>query len=150
MGKSAKKTTSPRKRQLSTPDGARLLLSGYLLVFLLCQLFTFEKFPTLLEGIGLGVMATAVAIILVMLQLLAMPFLIGLRVPTGVKKASAVAVFGAMSLLTGLEIAAFAAERTVLFGATFDLPGGAWSLCLLAALWALLLWVMFSKSSAKQ
>ena len=149
MGKSAKKTTSPRKRQLSTP-GARLLLSGYLLVFLLCQLFTFEKFPTLLEGIGLGVMATATAIILVMLQLLAMPFLIGLRVPTGVKKASAVAVFGAMSLLTGLEIAAFAAERTVLFGATFDLPGGAWSLCLLAALWALLLWVMFSKSSAKQ
>ena len=146
MGKSAKKTTSPRKRQLSTPDGARLLLSGYLLVFLLCQLFTFEKFPTLLESIGLGVMATVAAIILVVLQLLATPSLIGLRVPTRVKKASAVSVFGAMLVLTGLEIAAFTVERTVLFGATLDLPGGAWSLCLLAALWALLLWVTFSKS----
>ena len=146
MGKSAKKTTSPRKRQLSTPDGARLLLSGYLLVFLLCQLFTFEKFPALLESIGLGAMATAAAIILVVSQLLAMPFLIGLRVPTRVKKASAVSVFGAMLVLTGLEIAAFTVERTVLFGATLDLPGGAWSLCLLAALWALLLWVTFSKS----
>ncbi len=146
MKKTTKRQRSAKTHQLSTPEGARLLLGGYLLVFLLCQLFTFEKFPTLLESIGLGAMATAAAIILVVSQLLAMPSLIGLRVPTRVKKASAVSVFGAMLVLTGLEIAAFTVERTVLFGATLDLPGGAWSLWLLAALWALLLWVTFSKS----
>ena len=146
MKKTTKRQRPAKTHQLSTPEGARLLLGGYLLVFLLCQLFTFEKFPTLLESIGLGVMATVAAIILVVLQLLATPSLIGLRVPTRVKKASAVSVFGAMLVLTGLEIAAFTVGRTVLFGATLDLPGGAWSLCLLAALWALLLWVTFSKS----
>ena len=146
MKKTTKRQRPAKTHQLSNPEGARLLLGGYLLVFLLCQLFTFEKFPTLLESIGLGAMATVAAIILVVLQLLATPSLIGLRVPTRVKKASAVSVFGAMLVLTGLEIAAFTVERTVLFGATLDLPGGAWSLCLLAALWALLLWVTFSKS----
>ena len=147
MKKSAAKQTKQSKKVWRTPvDSYQLILAGYIVVFLLAQLFSFDKFPAQLEAIGLGGWSVAVAIILVMVELLAVPFLIGLSMPKTLSLASRVAVYLSVILLTVLEVFAYMAGATIIFGASLDLPGGLWSVFLLIAMWMLLLWVAVSGS----
>ena len=46
----------------------------------------------------------------------------------------------ALLLLTLLEGMAFYHGVSIIFGATFDLPGGSWSLLFLAGVWILAIW----------
>ena len=132
----AKNSKKPKSTNRTTN-----IASGYLVVLLLAQLFAFEKFPSMLESIGLGDWSTVVAIVLALAQLLALPFLIGLKLPTRLVFASFVSVFVALVLLSVLEVMALISDATILFGATLDLPGGFWSICLLLALWVLYAWI---------
>ena len=138
-GKNSKKPKSTNRT--TNIASLRLILGGYLVVLLLAQLFAFEKFPSMLESIGLGDWSTVVAIVLALAQLLALPFLIGLKLPARLVFASFVSVFVALVLLSVLEVMALISDATILFGATLDLPGGFWSICLLLALWVLYGWI---------
>ena len=129
----AKSSKKPKSTNHTTNIASlRLILGGYLVVLLLAQLFAFEKFPSMLESIGLGDWSTVVAIVLALAQLLALPFLIGLKLPTRLVFASFVSVFVALVLLSVLEVMALISDATILFGATLDLPGAFSSICLLS------------------
>ena len=57
----AKSSKKPKSTNRNTNIASlRLILGGYLVVFLLAQLFTFEKFPSMIESIGLGDWSTLV------------------------------------------------------------------------------------------
>lgn len=128
-------------RQLSLTRAARLILAFYLLMMLLGQLFTFERFPTLLRGIGFGEWSALIAALLVALELLAMPWLIELQMERRLRTLSAVSAALSLSVLSLLELAAHCQGSTILFGASLHFPPGVWSLLKLAALWILLLYV---------
>ena len=138
----AKTVTTPASRTApSTITVARRALGAYMLVFLLSQLFSFEKFPELLQSVGFTpVLATIVAILMVCSGLLAMPFLIGVDVRKPVITLSRISCFVALGLLSVVEVMAYMSGSSVLFGATFDVPGGSWSLLLVVSLWILLVW----------
>lgn len=120
----------------------RLIAAGYVGVFLLAQLFSFEKFPGLVQsatGLG-GSWATTVVIGLVIAELMALPFLLGLKTSQAVLAVSQVSGFVAIVLLMALEVFALQGEQSLLLGATLLLPSGAWSLLLLGAILVLMVW----------
>ena len=117
----------------------RLVLAVFLLFMLLGQLFTFEEFPGLLVGLD-GFWARVAAIALVAAELLALPILIDIKMSAMLKKMSLASVFAALILLSVLEVMAYFGNTSMLFGATFNLPGGEWSLTFLAGLWVLAVW----------
>lgn len=144
MVKQVKKSVKKQKsvsEQISSARAARLFLAGYLLVLLLSQLFTFDELPGVLEAVGIeGVFGYIVPGVLVLSGLFSLPYLIDLKIGSGLKKISLVAGFVYLFNMTAVEILAFLGQQSVIFGATFDLPGGAWSLIFLSALWVLALW----------
>lgn len=112
-----------------------------MVVLMLLQLFTFERFPGMLQSAGMSeAVATVVAILLVIVELVALPFLIGLKSTPLVQKISKVSGFVAIAMLSIVEIMAVMSGVTVMFGATFDLPGGGWSIMIIISLWLLLIW----------
>ena len=136
-----KKGVTQRKKT-STEDSAtirsvRLLLAAYIVVLLLAQLFTFEKFPDTLAILDIS---NGWAVLLVTLELLALPFLLDITLPKNLRRVSIGMGVAALVLLTALEIMAYEHGVSMLFGATFDLPGGSWSLLLISALWVLFVW----------
>lgn len=143
----SKKPLRKAKQTTGTPEiGASYALAGYFVVMLLLQLFAFDEFPSLIAGFGaVQWLAVALAIILVVTELLAIPALIRMRLPRRMELMSRVMVFKALAVLTGLEVWAFLNGSSLLFGAKFDIPGGSWSLLLLAALWILAIWQQFGE-----
>lgn len=117
----------------------QLIVAGYILVIVLSQLFSFDKFPAMLAGMP-GVMAVVCAIILVITEVGALPFLLAMDISARLRKVSAAMGVVALLLLTLLEGMAFCHGVSMIFGATFDLPGGSWSLLFLAGVWILAIW----------
>lgn len=141
-----KKTST--QRPISVVYIVRLIVAGYILVIALSQLFSFDKFPAMLAGLP-GVMAVVCAIVLVVTEVGALPFLLAMDVSARLRKVSAVMGVVALLLLTLLEGVAFCHGVSMIFGATFDLPGGSWSLLFLAGVWILAIWASgFSQGSA--
>ena len=67
-------------QEFTNARAARLLLAGYIIILLLLQLFSFDAFPAMLVGIGLdGVWSYIAAIALVVVELLALPFLLQMK-----------------------------------------------------------------------
>lgn len=127
--------------EISGAQAAKILLAGYILVLLLLQLFSFDTFPAMLMGIGLGsAVSYVVAIALVVIELLSLPFLLQMKLPKKIFLASMISGGLALLTLSVLEVVAFLDGLSVIFGATFELPGGVWSLLLLLALWLLFAW----------
>ena len=127
--------------ELTNARAARLLLAGYIIILLLLQLFSFDAFPAMLAGIGLdGVWSYIAAIALVVVELLALPFLLQMKLSKKFLNVSMISGGVALLVLSILEVWAFTTGQSVLFGATFDLPGGSWSILLLLALWLLFAW----------
>ena len=128
-------------QEFTNARAARLLLAGYIIILLLLQLFSFDVFPAMLAGIGLdGVWSYIAAIALVVVELLALPFLLQMKLSKKFLNVSMISGGVALLVLSILEVWAFTAGQSVLFGATFDLPGGSWSILLLLALWLLFAW----------
>ncbi len=127
----------------------RLSLAFYFLVIMLLQLFSFDKFPRVLANVGVDQsISTVVSITLVLVGLLALPHLLGMKTSSKLLKVSSWLSPVFLFMLTTLEVIAFYSGRTILFGATFDLPGGGWSLLFLAAIWILWIWSVVSVLNA--
>lgn len=142
--KSNTKTQLMKGKKLgSTAAYANLFLSGYLLIILLSQLFIFDKFPEVLMSAGAHpTIAITLVISLVILELLAVAYLV--RAPKTEKMIIPGAMVSvlALTLLSALEIFAIRSGATIIFGATIGVPGGAWSITLLLAMWVLMIWVL--------
>ena len=132
-----KKTVT--KQPMSVVQIVRRIIAGYILVIVLSQLFSFDKFPSMLAGLP-GMLAAVCAIVLVVTEVGALPFLLAMDISARLRKVSAVMGVVALLLLTLLEGMAFCHGVSMIFGATFDLPGGSWSLLFLAGVWILAIW----------
>ena len=130
----------------------RLVLSLFILIMLLTQLFTFENFPGLLAGVGVTpVFSLMAGSLLVAAELAALPYLLKMSASSNIIRVSKVCGFIILAALSVLEgMAAVSNATSTLFGATANLPGGLWALFFLSALWVLLLRVNFiDKNSVK-
>jgi len=98
------------------------LTTGVLVILLLlCQLFTFEKFPTELDAIFKNYnTSVAVAILLVLFELWSIPYLLGMKLPTKILFVSRLAVKVSLVGLIFLESwTVLNGGQSILFGATF-------------------------------
>lgn len=117
----------------------RLVAAFLVLCMTLCQLFTFERFPDMVVAAGVAPgIATFIAIVIVVLEVLALPWLIGMRVVYWVRAMSMVAAVAALSTVTILELMAYCHGVTIVLGATLAIPSGPWSLLYLAVIWCVI------------
>lgn len=142
--KSRASKVASSKIHMSNERIAHIAMAAYIVLLLMLQLFTFEKFPQLLGASDIyGVWAVVVAIILVVAELMSLPFLLRMKTSKTLKLISAVSGVVALAVLTTVEVIASMSGQTVMFGATLSLPGGVWSLFLLVAFWILTVWGMY-------
>ena len=83
------KSTTPKKKQstenLNSSRTARIFMALYIVLLLLLQLFTFDKFPDLLAKLGVS---SGWAVLLIILELLSLPFLLDMKLPVVYRKIS--------------------------------------------------------------
>ena len=97
------------------------LITGLLIMVpLLCQLFTFEKFSAVLTSAGITpYLSLPIAIILVIVELTSLPFLIDMNMPKRITLTSRMAGFLSLGIMTVISFLAFAnGHAAVIFGAT--------------------------------
>lgn len=117
---------------------AGLLLAATLLVTVLMQLFAFEKFPGLLQFAGFNeVTAVVLAVALVYMEVLALPWLIGLRARSSVLRLSFCCLIMALQLLTVLVVFADMRGISILFSILSQESS------MIDFVWLGLLWVLF-------
>ena len=117
---------------------AGLLLAATLLVTVLMQLFAFEKFPGLLQFAGFTEVTTVVlAVALVYTEVLALPWLIGLRARASMLRLSFCCLIIALQLLTVLVVFADMRGISILFSVLSQKAS------IVDFVWLGLLWVLF-------
>lgn len=121
-----------------------LFLAAILAIMALLQLFTFEQYPERLISVGiLPSMAPLLATFIVVAEVLALPFVLRLRLSPAFRVVSMVAGW-----LVGLKLLALAiienfiaaGGNDAVFGATLSLPVGGWTICMALALCVLVGW----------
>ena len=119
---------------------------------LLCQLFTFEKFSAVLTSAGIPpYLSLPIAIILVVVELMSLPFLIDMNMPKRITLTSRVAGFLSLGIMTVISFLAFVnGYAAVIFGATIKNVNSAAAIFLVFVMWALLICANLStKKTAK-
>ena len=117
---------------------AGLLLAATLLVTVLMQLFAFEKFPGLLQFAGFTeVTAVVLAVALVHMEVLALPWLIGLQARSSVLRLSFCCLIMVLQLLTVLVVFADTRGISILFSILSRESS------MIDFVWLGLLWVLF-------
>lgn len=129
------------------------LITGILIIVpLLCQLFTFEKFSATLTSTGVpSSLSLPIAIILVVVELMSLPFLIDMNMPKRITLASRTAGFLSLGIMTVISFLAFAnGHAAVIFGATIKNVNNVAAIFLVCVTWALLICANLStKKTAK-
>ena len=129
------------------------LITGLLImVSLLCQLFTFEKFSAVLISAGImPYLSLPIAIILVVAELMSLPFLIDMNMPKRITLTSRMAGFLSLGIMTVISFLAFVnGYVAVIFGATIKNVNNVAAIFLVFVMWALLICVNLStKKTAK-
>ena len=129
------------------------LITGLLIIVpLLCQLFTFEKFSATLTSTGVpSSLSLPIAIILVVVELMSLPFLIDMNMPKRITLASRTAGFLSLGIMTVISFLAFAnGHAAVIFGATIKNVNNVAAIFLVCVTWALLICANLStKKTAK-
>ena len=129
------------------------LITGLLIMVpLLCQLFTFEKFSAVLTSAGIpSSLSLLIAIILVVVELMSLPFLIDMDISKKAILVSRVAGFLSLGIMTVISFLAFAnGYGTVIFGATIKNVNNVAAIFLVCVTWALLICANLStKKTAK-
>lgn len=129
------------------------LITGLLImVSLLCQLFTFEKFSAVLTSAGIApYLSLSIAIILVIVELTSLPFLIGMDMPKRITMTSRMAGFLSLGIMTAIGFLAFAnGHAAVMFGATIKNMNNVTAIFLIFVMWVLLICANLStKKTAK-
>ena len=118
------------------------LITGLLImVSLLCQLFTFEKFSAVLTSAGIApYLSLSIAIILVIVELTSLPFLIGMDMPKRITMTSRMAGFLSLGVMTVISFLAFVnGHAAVIFGATIKNVNNVAAIFLVFVMWALLI-----------
>lgn len=115
-------------------------LAAATLTMLLLQLFAFEAFIPLVAGVLSSQCAVAVAALMVILQLSALPFWLGLETHPWLRQLSMALGVTMLMVLTIVESMALSQQQSLLLGAVLSVPVGSWPLTFLAALWLLAGW----------
>jgi len=129
------------------------LIAGLLIIVpLLCQLFTFEKFPAVLTSAGImPYLSLPIAILLVLAELVSLPFLIGMDMPKRITLTSRMAGFLSLGIMTVISFLAFVnGYVAVIFGATIKNVNNVTAIFLVFMMWILLICANLStKKTAK-
>ena len=129
------------------------LITGLLIIVpLLCQLFTFEKFPAVLTSAGImPYLSLPIAILLVLAELVSLPFLIGMDMPKRITLTSRMAGFLSLGIMTVISFLAFVnGYVAVIFGATIKNVNNVAAIFLVFVMWILLICANLStKKTAK-
>ena len=129
------------------------LIAGLLImVSLLCQLFTFEKFPAVLTSAGImPYLSLPIAILLVVVELMSLAFLIDMDMPKRITMTSRMAGFLSLGIMTVISFLAFAnGHAAVIFGATIKNVNSVAAIFLVFVMWVLLICANLStKKTAK-
>ena len=118
------------------------LITGLLIIVpLLCQLFTFEKFSAVLTSAGVpSSLSLPIAIILVIVELVSLPFLIDMNMSKRITLISKVAGFLSLAVMAVISFLAFANDHAaVIFGATIKNVNSVAAIFLVFVMWALLI-----------
>ena len=129
------------------------LITGLLImVSLLCQLFTFEKFSAVLTSAGVpSSLSLTIAIILVVVELMSLPFLIDMNMSKRITLTSRMAGFLSLGIMTVISFLAFVnGYAAVIFGATIKNVNSVAAIFLVFMMWILLICANLStKKTAK-
>ena len=129
------------------------LITGLLIMVpLLCQLFTFEKFSAVLTSAGImPYLSLPIAILLVIAELVSLPFLIDMNMPKRIALTSRMAGFLSLGIMTVISFLAFAnGHAAVIFGATIKNLNNVAVIFLVFMMWILLICANLStKKTAK-
>ena len=129
------------------------LITGLLIMVpLLCQLFTFEKFSAVITSAGITpYLSLPIAIILVVVELTSLPFLIDMDMSKRITLTSRMAGFLNLGIMTVISFLAFVnGYVSVIFGATIKNVNSAAVIFLVFVMWALLICANLStKKTAK-
>ena len=129
------------------------LITGLLIMVpLLCQLFTFEKFSAVLTSAGIpSSLSLPIAIILVVVELTSLPFLIDMNMSKRITLTSRMAGFLSLGIMTVISFLAFVnGYAAVIFGATIKNVNNVAAIFLVCVTWALLICANLStKKTAK-
>ena len=129
------------------------LITGLLImVSLLCQLFTFEKFSAVITSAGITpYLSLPIAIILVVAELTSLPFLINMNMSKRISLMSRTAGFLSLGIMTVISLLAFAnGYVAVIFGATIKNVNNVAAIFLVFMMWVLLICANLStKKTAK-
>lgn len=129
------------------------LITGLLIMVpLLCQLFTFEKFSAVITSAGIpSSLSLPIAIILVVAELMSLPFLIDMDMSKRITLTSRMAGFLSLGIMTVISFLAFAnGYAAVIFGATIKNVNNMAAILLVFMMWILLICANLStKKTAK-
>lgn len=129
------------------------LITGLLIMApLLCQLFTFEKFSAVLTSAGVSSsLSLPIAIILVIVELVSLPFLIDMNMSKRITLISKVAGFLSLAVMAVISFLAFKnGYVAVIFGATIKNVNNVAAIFLVFMMWILLICANLStKKTAK-
>ena len=129
------------------------LITGLLImVSLLCQLFTFEKFSAVITSAGIPpYLSLPIAILLVIAELMSLPFLINMNMSKRISLMSRTAGFLSLGIMTVISFLAFAnGHAAVIFGATIKNVDNVAAIFLVFMMWILLICANLStKKTAK-
>ena len=129
------------------------LITGLLIMVpLLCQLFTFEKFSAVITSAGIPpYLSLPIAIILVVAELTSLLFLIDMNMSKRVTLTSRMAGFLSLGIMTVISFLAFVnGYAAVIFGATIKNVNNVAAIFLVFVMWVLLICANLStKKTAK-
>lgn len=130
----------------------KLIAGLFIIMPLLCQLFTFEKFSAALISAGITpYLSLPIVILLVIAELVSLPFLIDMNMPKRITLMSRMAGFLSLGIMTVISFLAFANGYTaVIFGATIKNVNNVAAIFLVFVMWILLICANLStKKTAK-
>ena len=130
----------------------KLITGLFIMVPLLCQLFTFEKFSAVLTSAGVpSSLSLPIAIILVVVELMSLSFLIDMNMSKRITLTSRVAGFLSLGIMTVISFLAFVnGYGAVIFGATIKNVNSVAAIFLVFMMWILLICANLStKKTAK-
>ena len=129
------------------------LITGLLIIVsLLCQLFTFEKFSAVITSAGIPpYLSLPIAILLVIAELMSLPFLINMNMSKRISLMSRTAGFLSLGIMTVISFLTFVnGHVAVIFGATIKNVNNVAAIFLVFVMWVLLICANLStKKTAK-
>lgn len=143
-------STEAKKPRLESSRWAALLLAGILIVMLVGQLFTFEKFPDVLQNLGFfssDASASVASALIVVFELAALPFLLRMRLSILARICSMVAGWTILAywlvVAICLNVTVNLSDNSSVLGGTISIPVGAWMITFFMALTVLHGWASY-------